>query len=115
MVMKLVVLLSAVLLSTGCSLISVSAPSAERPPLTNDDIIQMVQGNLSESLILSQITNSQTSFDLSTPELIRLSTLGVSDTIIEAMRAPTAAADTRPPLSSSLFRLSHLRMRQSGV
>ena len=78
-------------------IVSVSAQNAERPPLTNDDVIQMVTGNLSESLILSQIADSQTSFDLSTPELIRLSTSGVSDTIIEAMRAPRAAADTRPP------------------
>jgi hypothetical protein len=57
----------------------------------------MVTANLSESLILSQIALFQTSFNLSTPELIRLSTSGVSDTIIAAMRAPSAAADTRPP------------------
>ena len=77
--------------------VSVSAQDAPRPPLTNDDVIQMVTANLSESLILSQIADSQTRFDLSTPELIRLSASGVSDTIIEAMRTPSAAADTRPP------------------
>ena len=77
--------------------VSVSAQNAPRPPLTNDDVIQMVTANLSESLILSQIADSQTRFDLSTPELIRLSASGVSDTIIEAMRTPSAAADTRPP------------------
>jgi hypothetical protein len=84
-------------LSLFAPTVSVSAQNAARPPLTNDDVIQMVTANLSESLILSQIANSQTRFNLSTAELIRLSTSGVSDTIIEAMRAPSAAGDTPPP------------------
>ena len=80
------------------SSVSVGAQTQTRPPLTNDDVIQMVKANLSESLILSQIGDSQTSFDLSTPELIRLSTSGVSDVLIAAMRKPSVpAATTRPP------------------
>jgi len=84
-------------LSLFAPTVSVSAQNAERPTITNDDVIQMVTANLSESLILSQIADSQTRFDLSTAELIRLSTSGVSDTIIAAMRTPSSPADTPPP------------------
>jgi hypothetical protein len=83
-------------LSLFAPTVSVSAQNAARPTITNDDVIQMVTANLSESLILSQIADSQTRFDLSTPELIRLSTSGVSDTIIAAMRTSSSPADTRP-------------------
>jgi len=84
-------------LSLFAPTVSVSAQNAQPGPITNDDVIQMVQADLSENLILSQIADAQTSFDFSTPELIRLSTSGVSDTIIAAMQALSAAADTRPP------------------
>jgi len=91
-------LIAAILtLSLFAPTVSVSAQNAQPGPITNDDVIQMVQADLSENLILSQIADAQTSFDFSTPELIRLSTSGVSDTIIAAMQALSAAADTRPP------------------
>ena len=41
--------------------------------LNNDDVLQMVAANLSEGLILSQIRSFRTAFDLSVPEIIRLS------------------------------------------
>ena len=49
-------LIAAILtLSLFAPTVSVSAQNAERPLITNDDVIQMVQADLSESLILSQI------------------------------------------------------------
>ena len=70
--------------------------------LTNDDVLQMVTANLSEGLILNQIRTSRTAFDLSVAEIIRLSTNGVSDTIITAMQAAARAPDaSRPPLADS--------------
>ena len=82
------------------SSVSVSAQSVARLPLTNDDVIQMVKANLSENLILSQIHDGRTTFDLSTAEVIRLSTAGVSDVLIAAMRAPSVitAAPPTPPV-----------------
>lgn len=66
-------------------------------PLTNNDVIQLVKAGLSQSLILSQIRNSRTSFDLSTPEVIRLAKEGVPESIIEAMRAPAPSAGSVVP------------------
>jgi hypothetical protein len=76
-----------VLVYSGCVSASreVSAQNAAPPALTNDDVIQMVKANLSQSLILNQIRSSRTDFDLSSDEVIRLSTGGVSDTIIAEM------------------------------
>jgi len=72
-------------------------PSAPVPPpaptdqaLTNDNIIQMVEAKVSPAIILSQIRNSKTAFNLSSQEVIRLSKAGVRENIIEAMRDPKA-------------------------
>jgi hypothetical protein len=69
--------------------------------LTNDQIIEMVKAGLSQSLIINQIRNSKTSFDLSTPELIRLSQAGVPDSVIVAMRNPQGAGETLTPQLST--------------
>jgi serine/threonine-protein kinase len=72
-------------------------PSAPVPPpaptdqaLTNDNIIQMMEAKVSPAIILSQIRNSKTAFNLSSQEVIRLSRAGVRENIIEAMRDPKA-------------------------
>ena len=62
-------------------------------PVSNDDVLQMVAANLSEGLILSQIRSSRTAFDLSVPEIIRLSNNGVSDSIITAMQTAGSVPD----------------------
>jgi acyl-coenzyme A thioesterase PaaI-like protein len=46
----------------------------------------MVSAKLTSSLIIDQIRNSKTSFDLSTSEMIRLSQAGVPEEVIAAMR-----------------------------
>jgi serine/threonine-protein kinase len=58
--------------------------------LTNDNIIQMVDAKVAPAIILSQIRSSKTAFNLSAPEVIRLSRARVSETLIEAMRNPKA-------------------------
>jgi hypothetical protein len=75
------------------------APIAEAPPpapappadqtLTNDSIIQLVEGKVATGVILSQIRSAEkTSFNLSTAEVLRLTKAGVSDAVIETMRNP---------------------------
>ena len=54
--------------------------------LTNDQILEMVNAKLTSSLIIGQIRNSKTNFDLSTSQMIRLSQAGVPEEIIAAMR-----------------------------
>jgi serine/threonine-protein kinase len=79
-------------------------PTAAAPAtntLTNNDVIAMVQAKLSLSLIVNQIRASETKFDLSTPELIRLAKEGVPERVIEVMRNPKAAAVTGAPRSST--------------
>ena len=71
-------------------------------PLTNDDVIQMVKAKLSESLIQSQLRNSKTNFDLSTAEIIRLTSQGVSETVIAMMRNPGLAVSSTSSSSTPI-------------
>ena len=73
----------------------VAAPEPAPPPpppdttLTNDSVLEMVKGKVPTDLILSQIRAAdKTNFDLSTPEVIRLTKGGVSPLIIEQLRNP---------------------------
>ena len=57
--------------------------------LTNDSILDMVQAKVAEPVIVSHIHAApKTRFDLSTPEIIRLTKGGVGPDVIEAMRSP---------------------------
>jgi hypothetical protein len=66
------------------------APPTDQP-LTNENIIQMADAKVAPAIILSQIRNSKTAFNLSATEVIRLSKAGIPETVIEAMRNPKAA------------------------
>ncbi len=74
----------------------VAAPEPAPPPppppdttLTNDSVLAMVKEKVPTDLILSQIRSAdKTTFDLSTPEVIRLTKGGVSPLIIEQLRNP---------------------------
>jgi hypothetical protein len=65
--------------------------------------MQMVDAKVALAIILSQIRNSKTAFNLSAPEVIRLSQSHVPETVIEAMRNPKAAPPkpAAPPSASS--------------
>jgi serine/threonine protein kinase len=88
------------------------APTAETVPgapadavLTNKGIIDMVEAKVPAAVMISQIRSSKTKFDLSTPEIIRLTKAGVPEAVIETMRNPTArpkpAQQTPPPITTS--------------
>jgi serine/threonine protein kinase len=74
----------------------VAGPDAPPPPqaegvLTNDNIIQLVEGKVAPSVIVTQIRSSKTKFNFSTSELIRLSKAGVPELVINTMRDPKGA------------------------
>jgi serine/threonine-protein kinase len=80
------------------------APAPPPPPvdttLTNDSVLDMVNQKVPSDLILSQIRSAdKTNFDLSTPEVIRLSKAGVTPLIIEQMRNPKRVPLGPPPRS----------------
>ncbi|MDQ2900766.1 MAG: serine/threonine protein kinase, partial [Acidobacteriota bacterium] len=64
------------------------------PILNNDGIIKLAKGGVKDGVIIDGIKQSTTKFDLSPPEIVRLSQAGVSRDVIAAMRNPQAAADT---------------------
>ena len=68
-------------------------------PLTNDDVIAMVQKKLPESVIVSAIQARLGKFNTSTNELIRLNAAGVTETELNAMlsagkKGPSGAPST---------------------
>jgi len=66
-------------------------------PLTNDDIVKMVQAQLSPGIIATTIESAKSvKFDLSSAALIALKSAGVSDRLIETMQAKARAAGEQP-------------------
>ena len=70
--------------TTGDAKIAVPKKGA----LGNADIEEMVKAKVPDSLVLSQIRNSKTEFDLSSDGVIGLVKAGVPEKLIEAMRNP---------------------------
>jgi len=72
------------------------------PVLTNQQVLEMHKANLAANVIVSQIESAKTSFDLSTPELIRLAKEGVPEPVLSAMRKasglPAVEADQVKPV-----------------
>lgn len=66
------------------------------PPLTNADVVKMLEAKLPESVIVAKIQSSQTQFDTSPDAIIELHKHGVSEAILNAMLKPAA-----PPVSNS--------------
>ena len=82
------------------------APVVTPPPpdttLTNDTVLDMVKEKVPPDLILNQIRAAdKTNFDLSTPEVIRLTKGGISPLIIEQMRNPKRVPLAPPPRSNT--------------
>lgn len=74
--------------------------------LTNDSIVKMQAGGLSEGVIVAKIKSSQNSFDLSTDKIVALKKAGVSDKVIEAMiQTPSQSqvGNTPPPSRGNPF------------
>jgi hypothetical protein len=65
-----------------------AAPAPDAGVLTNDGVLSMLRANVAPAVILQQIRNSPTKFDLSVKEVIRLTEAGASTEVIETMRNP---------------------------
>lgn len=65
--------------------------------MTNDDVIKMVKGGLSDAIVMQAIEGSEAGFDTSPDGLVKLKQGGVSDPVIQKIlskkgAAPVAAA-----------------------
>lgn len=77
---------------------------AETPkPLTNDNIVTMVQAGLPQDVIVEKIKASKTAFDTSTEALVALKKAGVGGDVIRIMVNPAAEASPTgsPPLMNT--------------
>jgi hypothetical protein len=81
----------------------VGAQTDERP-LTNGDVIRMVQGKIDESIILTKIRTTNNSFVTSTDGLLQLKNAKVKKNIVEAMMVAsrTRGFPSTPRNSSAL-------------
>lgn len=96
-------------------------------PLTNNDVLAMVNKKMPESVILSAIKNSPGAYNTSTSELIRLNSAGVTEVELNAMleaahkdTSPVAGptvnaggADSEPPAKSRMPRVQVLQGKMS--
>src|ERR1700724_3513815 len=83
-----VVVLSCVFLG---AMPGMAAPAAQKP-LTNEDIVSMVQAGLPQDVVVEKIKTSKTAFDTSTEALVALKKAGVAGDIIRIMVNPAAEA-----------------------
>jgi hypothetical protein len=93
----------------------VSAAQHKDQPLTNQDVISMVNNHLPESLILSAIKSSETNFDVSATGLIALKKAAISTKLMEAMldavnnkKNPVAPAPATPTTTGSVPNATNL-------
>lgn len=65
--------------------LTVPAQTAEKPPLTNQDVIKMVRAGLSESIVVATIQENRCNYDTSPDGLIALQKAGVTPKEMDAM------------------------------
>ena len=77
------------------------------PPMTNADVVSLVKAKLAENTILAAVRAAKPAFDTSAGALIKLTSDGVPQAVIEAMisaasKAPRndGAADAAPPVAA---------------
>jgi len=73
-----------------------AASAAAAAPLTNDDVIRMVQGGLADATVIQAIDAAEPGFDTSPDGLVRLRGAGVSDAVIQRILARKAAVSASP-------------------
>jgi hypothetical protein len=69
-----------------------AASQPAQKPLTNEDVLTMVQAGLPPDVVIEKIKASKTAFDTSTEGLVALKKAGVGGDIIRIMVNPAAAA-----------------------
>src|ERR1019366_4934105 len=58
---------------------------AQEAILTNDSVVKMVKGGISEEVVLSVVKSSPAKYDLTPDQLITLKSAGVPDRVVAAM------------------------------
>lgn len=79
--------------------LTVRAADRLSKPLTNEDIIAMVQAGLPTDVVIEKIKTSKTAFDTSTDALVSLKKAGVGSDIIRVIVNPVA--ETKPSAGAS--------------
>ncbi len=64
--------------------------SPAQAPMTNQDVIRLVQAKVGDDFVIAKIKQSKTKFDLSTDSIVQLKQAGVSDRVLAVMLNPTA-------------------------
>jgi hypothetical protein len=77
----------------GASIIN--CPAQALPPGVQD-VVKLSQAGISDDIILSQIKNSQATYNLTADQIISLKNLGVSQAVIKALISGSAAATAVP-------------------
>ena len=92
-------LVAALILFSG--ILEASGPAK---PLTNEDVVKMVQAGLDPQIILATIKSQPGAFDVSPEALVALKNAGVNDEIIAALlrSASTAPAKTEAPSGNAV-------------
>ncbi len=70
-------------------------------PLTDDDVVKMVQATLPDAVIVAKIKSSPCKFDTSADALIKLQETGVSGGVLSAMAERGAAPTTAPAATAA--------------
>jgi len=68
-------------------------------PMTNEDVVKMVQGGLSDATVMQAVDGAEPGFDTSPDGLVKLKQGGVSDAVIQRIlaRKSGASAVAAPP------------------
>lgn len=73
------------------------ARPSEPKPLTNADVVKMVQAGLSDNLVIAAIRQApKTAFDATPDALVALKKAGVSDAVLAVVMNPAAATSAAP-------------------
>ena len=70
--------------------------------MTNDDVIKMVKGGLSDAIVMQAIDGSEAGFDTSPDGLVKLKAGGVSDAVIQKILAKKSGAPAAAPIAAAV-------------
>ena len=74
--------------------------AANAAPMTNEDVIKMVRGGLSEATVIQAIDSAAPGFDSTPDGLIKLKQGGVSDAVIQRILAKGSAGPAGTPAAA---------------
>ena len=99
-----------------CAVLLLFPLFAAAAPMTNDDVIKMVKGGLSDATVIQAIEVAEPGFDTSPDGLVRLKQGGASEAVIQrilgrngAAPAASAAAPAAPPICRECGTIAGIR------